>query len=58
MTRQDFSRAGIVDAAIILKEILGIAFAEKLLSDENIPQAIIVRVLSEEQGVRRSTYRG
>lgn len=58
MRRLNYTRAGVVDAAIILKEILGVAYAEQVLTQEGLPQSVIARVLGDVPSERRSQYKG
>lgn len=52
--REDYARAGIVDAGLILKELFGIERAEKFLLNAGISPEIVARVFQCDPGVRRS----
>lgn len=56
MTRQDAGLAALVDAAIILREIFHLTYAEALLSSGEVPRDVIERVLTGNPSERRAMH--
>jgi hypothetical protein len=54
MRRQNFTRAGVVDAAIQLQILFGPARAIKLLEHEGLSPEVVARVLGEDMTIVRS----
>ncbi|GGY63153.1 hypothetical protein OU994_28805 [Pseudoduganella sp. SL102] len=53
MLRRDAGLAALVDAAIILREVFHLSYAEALLSSGDVPRDVIERVLKGSPSERR-----
>ena len=56
MTRHDAGLAALIDAAIILKEVFDLSYAEALLFSGKVPREVIERVLTGSPSQRRGMY--
>jgi hypothetical protein len=56
MIRQDAGLAALVDAAIILREVFHLSYAEALLTSGDVPRDVIARVLTGLPSERRAMH--
>ncbi len=54
MRRENFTLAGIVDAALMLRDIVDKNYAKQILLQEGVSDAVVERVLGDDPSVRRS----